>query len=110
MQRTLCPAGQLVVDWLKANGKSQVWLADQMQIGRAQLWRYLVAASVIRIDYAASIERITRIPSNVWALGVGHAQAIAPKAAARKRRTSGKRRAIRRARHQGTHLRTNGGS
>jgi hypothetical protein len=85
MQRSFCPAGQQVVEWLAVHQHSQVWLAEQMGIGRAQLWRYLVGDVAIHVDYAASIERITKIPASMWATDASlrpvHADGITASAA-----------------------------
>ena len=67
MKRPLCEAGEALVAWLEANEKSQQWLADKLQIGRAVLWRWLVGETTPHIDSAAEIEQLTGIPSRLWA-------------------------------------------
>jgi transcriptional regulator with XRE-family HTH domain len=66
-QRPVCPAGRAVLVRLKELGLSQSSFAAEMGVGRAVLWRWLVAFATPHIDNAAYIERRLDVPSSLWA-------------------------------------------
>jgi len=69
----LVPAGAAVQAWLDLNGKSQQWLAREMnarrleagittRIQRSNLWRWMTGRQGINIDDATLIQQITAGP------------------------------------------------
>lgn len=62
-----CPAGEALVDWLERNGRTQTWLAEELGIAHAVLWRWIAGERSPRIESCAAIERLTGIPSRAWA-------------------------------------------
>ncbi len=73
----LSPAGLAVHKRLSDMGKSQQWLADEMnrrraergrteKVGRATLWRWMTAKSVINVDDATLIEAVTGVRAILW--------------------------------------------
>lgn len=58
----------MVIGWLKAEGLTQAWLARELGVANAVLWRWLAGDRQPRTDFAAAIERITGgvVKSNVW--------------------------------------------
>jgi transcriptional regulator with XRE-family HTH domain len=63
----LTKAGVRLHAWLKANGKSQRWLAKKLGVGADALWRWCVGERQPRIDHCAAIQRITGIGATEWA-------------------------------------------
>lgn len=63
-----CAGGRLVLAWLKANKLTQTWLARELGVKNAVLWRWLSGGRQPRTDFAAAIERITdgQVKSSVW--------------------------------------------
>lgn len=67
MSRPLCPAGAALSEWLETHSKTQQWLADELGVGRAVLWRWLVGETKPHINGAAALERVTGIQASLWA-------------------------------------------
>jgi hypothetical protein len=70
-------AEQSVKHWLEEHGKSQQWLANQInalraeqgvpqQIGRGTLWRWMSGTNLINVDDALRIRSITGTPVHLW--------------------------------------------
>lgn len=57
------PIGQ----WLKENGKQQIWLADRLRISYPHLCQILSGQRMPSLGLAAKIEAITGIPCAVIA-------------------------------------------
>lgn len=65
------PGRALVEKWLEENGKTREWLAEQLKVKRAVLWRWLVddplRARTPRIEHLKRIKEITGVPCEAWA-------------------------------------------
>ena len=66
MARPMCPAGEMLTEWLTKQGKSQQWLADEVGVARAVMWRWLVGETTPHIDSAARVGQLTGIPARLW--------------------------------------------
>lgn len=66
MARELCPAGKQLIEWLKKRDQTQTWLAEELGIAPAVLWRWLVGERTPHIDGAARVEALTGIPAREW--------------------------------------------
>jgi transcriptional regulator with XRE-family HTH domain len=64
--RKLCAAGAAVEAWLRKHERSRAWLAEQLGVDRAVLWRWLMGQSTPRVDFALSIQRITSVSAGLW--------------------------------------------
>lgn len=66
MHRPLCPAGELLAEWLREADISRANFAKLIGAS-GNLWRWMVGACAPSLDYAARIESITGIPARMWA-------------------------------------------
>lgn len=59
-------AGARLLRWIEDNNRTQAWLADELQVARESLWRWVVGQRTPRIEHCAAIERITGIEAAAW--------------------------------------------
>jgi transcriptional regulator with XRE-family HTH domain len=60
------PAGELVLAWLTAQGRSRSWLARQVGVEPSVLWRWLHGSRTPHVASVVAIERITGVPASAW--------------------------------------------
>jgi transcriptional regulator with XRE-family HTH domain len=68
MAQELTEPGKRLLAWLEEQGQSQVWLAAQLGVARAVLWRWLAGKQTPRVTFAVRIERLTggAVPVAMW--------------------------------------------
>lgn len=53
--------------WLTDRGRTQLWLAAELNVAPAVLWRWIVGDRTPRIEALVRIEDLTGIPAREWA-------------------------------------------
>lgn len=51
---------------LKEQGQSREWLAEQLGVDRSVLWRWMMGERTPRVNFAAEIQRLTRVSVSEW--------------------------------------------
>jgi transcriptional regulator with XRE-family HTH domain len=60
-------AGERIDRWLKRNKRSRAWLAEQLNVQRPVLWRWLNNKRTPSVKYLVLIQKLTGVPTSVWA-------------------------------------------
>lgn len=61
-----CKTGEKVVSALKRGGHTQAWLARELGVAPAVLWRWIAGECTPRVDFALEIERLTGVSASLW--------------------------------------------
>lgn len=59
-------AGERVRAFLEANGKTQAWLADELQVARESVWRWLEGQRTPGAYHAGRIADLTGVEVTAW--------------------------------------------
>jgi len=64
----LCSAGKRLEKWLTKEGRTKAWLARELKVAPAVLWRWMAGKQVPRVDFATRIQSITAsgVPTGAW--------------------------------------------
>lgn len=58
--------GALLRAWLKAERRSQEWLAEQIENSQTNISQWIIGPRPPPLDVAIAIEKITNIPVHAW--------------------------------------------
>lgn len=64
----LSDAGKRLDTWLDQNDRTKAWLARELGVAPAVLWRWMAGERQPRVDFASRIELITGgyVPTSDW--------------------------------------------